>query len=89
MLREPIDPGDTVELSQPANAKHSLQEQFQEQAKSNAQEDVQWRVKKTSRKSTTDLDESVVPMRIVQSEADQHRARVEKEKRDSVKKIKL
>ena len=83
---QPPSPPDPVEPFRYANPEQSQQEQPQEQGKSTAQEQVQLTLDKPSRKSTTDVDEFAVPFRIVEREAQDERAKEEKEKRESEEK---
>ena len=81
---QPLPPPDPLESLQPIVSEHSQQENPQEQARSNAQEQVQMGLDRASRQSTTDLDETAVPLRIVESEEEEDkRAKEQKEKREN------
>ena len=86
---QPFPPSDPLEPLQPTPCEHWQSEQPQEQVRSNGQEQVQVVLDTASRQSTTDLDESPIPLRIVESEeAEEKRAKEQKENRESKEKKK-
>ena len=79
---QPLSAPDPLESLQPTASQHSQQEATQEQAKSNAEEQVQVRLPRALRESITDLDDSDVQVRRLESEEVLKRAKAEKEKRE-------
>ena len=61
---QPLLTPDPLEPLQPTASEHSQQEQPEEQVRSNAQEQMQVVLDRASRQSTTDVDESAVPLRL-------------------------
>ena len=81
---QPLPPPDPLEPLKPAASEQWQQEQPQEQARSNAQEQVHAVLDRAVRQSTTDLHESAVRLRIVESEEVAEKgAKEEKENRES------